>query len=64
MGDTLVDGSYAATRAANFQLVQGPKLVLCPAYVRRAYRSMSGKSTYLKQVGLLVIQGLLGCRWV
>jgi DNA mismatch repair protein MSH4 len=25
---------------------------------------MSGKSTYLRQVGLLVVQGLLGCRCV
>ncbi|CAD6586978.1 MAG: MutS protein msh4, partial [Tremellales sp. Tagirdzhanova-0007] len=38
---------YAADGPANFQLVHGP--------------NMSGKSTYLHQIGLLTVQAMLGC---
>ncbi|KAK1924352.1 DNA mismatch repair protein MutS [Papiliotrema laurentii] len=45
--DCVPNDVYATEDVANFQLVQGP--------------NMSGKSTYLRQIGLLVIQAMLGC---
>ncbi|KAK6909930.1 hypothetical protein I203_103956 [Kwoniella mangroviensis CBS 8507] len=45
--DCVPNDIYAAQGHASFQLIQGP--------------NMSGKSTFLRQVGLLTVQAMLGC---
>nr|XP_019046481.1 hypothetical protein I302_05231 [Kwoniella bestiolae CBS 10118]OCF25411.1 hypothetical protein I302_05231 [Kwoniella bestiolae CBS 10118] len=45
--DCVPNDIYAARGHASFQLIQGP--------------NMSGKSTFLRQVGLLTVQAMLGC---
>ncbi|EIW70437.1 hypothetical protein TREMEDRAFT_60930 [Tremella mesenterica DSM 1558] len=48
LGDTrCVPNDIAASDNASFRLVQGP--------------NMSGKTTYLRQIGLLVVQAMIGC---
>ncbi|RSH83103.1 MutS protein msh4 [Apiotrichum porosum] len=46
-GTCVPNDVYAADGPANFQLIQGP--------------NMSGKSTYLRQIGLLTVQAMVGC---
>nr|KIR46212.1 DNA mismatch repair protein MSH4 [Cryptococcus bacillisporus CA1280] len=46
-GDCIPNNVYAARGPATFQIIQGP--------------NMSGKSTYLKQIGLLTVQAMIGC---
>ncbi|WWD17159.1 hypothetical protein CI109_101597 [Kwoniella shandongensis] len=46
-GECVPNDIYAADGPANFQLIQGA--------------NMSGKSTYLRQVGLLTVQAMIGC---
>ncbi|OWZ55230.1 DNA mismatch repair protein MSH4 [Cryptococcus neoformans 125.91] len=46
-GGCIPNNVYAARGSATFQVIQGP--------------NMSGKSTYLKQVGLLTVQAMIGC---
>lgn len=46
-GDCIPNNIYAARGPATFQIIQGP--------------NMSGKSTYLKQIGLLTVQAMIGC---
>ncbi|WWC89183.1 uncharacterized protein L201_004101 [Kwoniella dendrophila CBS 6074] len=46
-GDCVPNDIYAVQGHASFQLIQGP--------------NMSGKSTFLRQVGLLTVQAMLGC---
>ncbi|KAL0255469.1 hypothetical protein I308_100273 [Cryptococcus tetragattii IND107] len=46
-GDCIPNNIYAAKGPATFQIIQGP--------------NMSGKSTYLKQIGLLTVQAMIGC---
>ncbi|KAG6333660.1 hypothetical protein ID866_5430 [Astraeus odoratus] len=48
---TLVPNDIYCCEASHFQIVQGPK----------ATGSMSGKSTYLRQTGLLAIMAMCGC---
>lgn len=58
-GAVIPNDVYAADGPADFQLIQGPKLVLCRTC--STDNSMSGKSTYLRQIGLLTVQGMVGC---
>ncbi|WOO81174.1 MutS 4 [Vanrija pseudolonga] len=46
-GNCVSNDVYAAAGPAHFQLIQGP--------------NMSGKSTYLRQIGLLNVQAMIGC---
>ncbi|KAL7421890.1 MutS protein msh4 [Cryptotrichosporon argae] len=45
--DCVPNDAYAAEGSANFQIIQGP--------------NMSGKSTFLRQIGLITIMAMLGC---
>ena len=53
---------YAADGPANFEIVSGPKCAWPGLLVTiLTVTSMSGKSTYLRQIGLLTVQAMLGC---
>ncbi|WVQ74021.1 hypothetical protein IAR50_003602 [Cryptococcus sp. DSM 104548] len=46
-GECVPNHVYASRGSANFQIIQGP--------------NMSGKSTYLRQIGILTVQAMIGC---
>ncbi|ODO06476.1 DNA mismatch repair protein MSH4 [Cryptococcus wingfieldii CBS 7118] len=46
-GECVPNHVYASRGSANFQIIQGP--------------NMSGKSTYLRQIGILTVQAMVGC---
>ncbi|TYJ58645.1 hypothetical protein B9479_000481 [Cryptococcus floricola] len=46
-GECVPNHVYASKGSANFQIIQGP--------------NMSGKSTYLRQIGILTVQAMVGC---
>ena len=45
--ETVPNDVYATDGESNLQIIQGP--------------NMSGKSTFIRQVGLLTVQALIGC---
>ena len=62
---TLVPNDVYCCESSCFQIVQGPKFVLsltkrssCADFM--SMTSMSGKSTYLRQIGLLTVMAMCG----
>ncbi|KAA1468307.1 hypothetical protein DENSPDRAFT_771670 [Dentipellis sp. KUC8613] len=50
---TLVPNDVYCTDSSAFQIIQGPKMVFTYMY--------TGKSTYLRQIGLLTVMAMCGC---
>ena len=62
-GATVPNDVYCC-EASSFQIVQGPKcviLLLAEVLFLTILLSMSGKSTYLKQIALLTTMAMCGC---